>query len=88
MDRLCGEGIVNWKKSSFDICYPDEIIQLIFFELQDPSHFILISKRFYEFSQDPYVRAHYFLTRYGRIQAMYWALGRGKVMNQKVLDVR
>jgi len=66
----------------------DEIIQLIFFELNDPSHLILASKRFLHFSQDPYVRAHYFLSRYGHIQAMYWALGRGKIINERVLDVR
>ena len=65
----------------------DEIVQLIFFELNDPSPLILVSKRFHQFSQDPYVRAHYFLTRYGHIQAMFWGLGRGKIMTERVLDV-
>jgi hypothetical protein len=66
----------------------DEIVQLIFDELHDPGQLVLVSKRFHQFSQDSYVRAHYFLNHYGRIQAMYWALGRGKVINEKVLDVR
>jgi hypothetical protein len=67
--------------------FPDEVLQLIFFELNDPTHFILVSKRFYKFSQVPYVRAHYFLARYGPIQAMFWALGRGKIITERVIDV-
>lgn len=66
----------------------DEILQIILNELDDPSAFSLISKRYYTFTQDPYVRALYFLSRYGPIQAMYWALGRGRLMNEKVIDVR
>lgn len=66
---------------------PDEIIQIILNELNDPTSFSLLSKKFHSFTQDPYVRASYFLARYGRIQALYWALGRGKLMNEKVLDV-
>ncbi|THU87049.1 hypothetical protein K435DRAFT_826523 [Dendrothele bispora CBS 962.96] len=65
----------------------DEILMLIFYELHDPTPFILLSKRFYNFSQDAYTRAHYFLTRYGPAQAMYHALGRGKVVNERVLDI-
>lgn len=44
-------------------------------------------KRFYAFSRDPYVRAHYFLSRYGSVQALYWALGRGQLITDQVLDV-
>lgn len=47
-----------------------------------------VSKRFNEVSRDPYVRAHYFLTRHGHLNAMYWALGRGRVINERVIDVR
>ncbi|KAI8969642.1 hypothetical protein BD414DRAFT_518471 [Trametes punicea] len=65
----------------------DEILQLILNELSNPSAFILISRRHYEFSQDPYVRATYFLARYGRIQALYWALGRGKLLNERMIDI-
>ena len=65
----------------------DEIIQLILNELDDPTNFSLVSKRYYIFTQDPYVRSSYFLSRYGRIQALYWALGRGRLMNAKVVDV-
>ncbi|KIM65939.1 hypothetical protein SCLCIDRAFT_424862 [Scleroderma citrinum Foug A] len=52
----------------------DEIIELIVYELDDPTALTLTSKRFLRVSQDPYVRAHYFLTRYGHMDAMFWAL--------------
>ncbi|KAF9483532.1 hypothetical protein BDN70DRAFT_873849 [Pholiota conissans] len=65
----------------------DEILQLIFYELTDPSPITQVSRRFQGFSQDPYVRAHYFLVHYGPIEAMYNALGRGKVLNDRVLDI-
>ncbi|KAJ3536966.1 hypothetical protein NM688_g6761 [Phlebia brevispora] len=64
----------------------DEILQIIINELDDPTSFSLVSKHFYSFTQDPYVRASYFLSRYGPIQALYWALGRGRLMNNKVID--
>ena len=66
----------------------DEVVQLILNELDDPTHFSLVSKRFYVFTQDPYVRAWYFISRYGKIQALFWALGRGRLMNGQVIDVR
>ncbi|KAG0694532.1 hypothetical protein DFH29DRAFT_985243 [Suillus ampliporus] len=65
----------------------DEVIELIFYELDDPTALILTSKHFHNVSQDPYVRAHYFLNRYGRMDAMFWALGRGKIMTDKVIDI-
>jgi hypothetical protein len=65
----------------------DEVIQLIFYELSDPSPLTFVSQRFYRFSQDPYVRAHYFLIHYGPTEAMYYALGRGKIITERVLDV-
>ncbi|KAI0335899.1 hypothetical protein GY45DRAFT_1267365 [Cubamyces sp. BRFM 1775] len=65
----------------------DEILQIILNELNNPSAFTLISKRHYQFARDPYVRASYFLGRYGRIQAMYWALGRGKLLDERVIDI-
>ncbi|KAF8195571.1 hypothetical protein BJ912DRAFT_1021259 [Pholiota molesta] len=65
----------------------DEVLQLIFYELTDPSPLIQVSQRFHRFSQDPYVRAHYFLIHYGSIEAMYYALGRGKVVTERVLDI-
>ena len=71
-----------------DFCYyVVEIIQLILNELDDPTNLSLTSKHLYAFTQDPYVRSSYFLSRYGRIQALYWALGRGRLMNAKVIDV-
>ena len=66
----------------------DEILQIILNELDDPSNLSLTSKRLHAFTQDPYVRASYFLSRYGPIQALYWALGRGRLMTKEVIDVR
>ncbi|KAE9395085.1 hypothetical protein BT96DRAFT_923108 [Gymnopus androsaceus JB14] len=68
-------------------CLCDEILQLIFYELHDPTPFVLLSKRLYKFSQDPYTRAHYFLNRYGPSTAVFEALGRGKIVNERVLDI-
>ncbi|KAI0720494.1 hypothetical protein C8T65DRAFT_633184 [Cerioporus squamosus] len=65
----------------------DEILQLILNELNDPAAFSMLSRRNHEFTKDPYVRAVYFLTRYGRIQALYWALGRGKLLSERMLDI-
>jgi hypothetical protein len=65
----------------------DEVLQIIFNEIDNPSSFVVVCKRFYSFSQDPYVRAHYFLSRYGSVQALYWALGRGQLITEQVLDV-
>lgn len=69
-------------------CFPDEIIQIILYSLDDPSHFRLVSRRHYTITQDPYVRALYFISRYGRTQAFYYAFDRGKLLNEKVIDVR
>ena len=65
----------------------DEVLQIIFNEIDHPSAFILVCRRFNALSRDPYVRAHYFLARYGSVQALYWALGRGKIITEQVLDV-
>ncbi|KAG6336050.1 hypothetical protein ID866_3023 [Astraeus odoratus] len=65
----------------------DEIIEIIIYELDDPTALTLTSKRFLRVSQDPYVRAQYFLTRYGHMDAMFWALGRGKLLSEKVIDI-
>lgn len=66
----------------------DEVLQLILNELDDPTNLSLASKRLYAFTRDPYVRAWYFISRYGKIQALYWALGRGRLMNEDVINVR
>ncbi|KJA21186.1 hypothetical protein HYPSUDRAFT_42305 [Hypholoma sublateritium FD-334 SS-4] len=65
----------------------DEVLQLIFYELADPSPLTQVSKHFHRFSQDPYVRAHYFLVHYGSTEAVYRALGRGKLVTARVLDI-
>lgn len=64
-----------------------EIIQLILNELNDPTNLSLVARRYHQFTEDPYVRASYFLSRYGRIQAFFWALGRGKLMTNEVINV-
>ncbi|KAM6494345.1 hypothetical protein JOM56_010706 [Amanita muscaria] len=65
----------------------DEVLQLIFFELNDPGPLTHASKRFHAFSQDSYVRAHYFLTRYGPIEALYFAFARGRLVTERVIDI-
>lgn len=65
----------------------DEVLQLILNELDDPTSFSRLSKRFLNFSQDPYVRASYFLARHGKLQALFYAFGRGKLMTEKVVDI-
>lgn len=67
--------------------FPDEILQLVFYELNDPTPLTLVSKRFHNFSQDNFIRAHYFLARYGETQALFYALGRGRILNKSVLNV-
>ncbi|KAI0304324.1 Squalene/phytoene synthase-domain-containing protein [Multifurca ochricompacta] len=67
--------------------WKDEVLQIIFNEIDHPSSFVVTCRRFNVFSRDPYVRAHYFLSRYGSIEALYWALGRGKLTTEQVLDV-
>jgi len=66
---------------------PDEIIQIILNSLDDPTSFSLISRRYYAISRDPYVRSSYFLARHGRTYALYYAMGRGKLLNEKVIDI-
>ena len=87
MDRLCGVSKSLLSNVLFLKSISDEVIQLIFYELSDPSPLTFVSQRFYRFSQDPYVRAHYFLIHYGPTEAMYFALGRGKIITERVLDV-
>ncbi|KAF8583350.1 hypothetical protein K439DRAFT_1634534 [Ramaria rubella] len=65
----------------------DEIISLIIYQLGDPASLSMTSKRLHRISKDPYVRSSYFLARYGPQQAFYWALSRGKLMNERVLDI-
>ncbi|KAJ7505323.1 hypothetical protein B0H11DRAFT_415511 [Mycena galericulata] len=66
---------------------PDEVLQLVFYDLDDPTPLTRTNRRFLVFSQDPYVRAHYFLARYSRLQALYFALARGKLLTPRVLDI-
>ncbi|KAJ7134623.1 hypothetical protein C8R44DRAFT_697289 [Mycena epipterygia] len=69
------------------VSFPPEVLQLIFFDLPDPGSFSASSRHLHTFAQDPYVRAHYFLARYGHLQAIYFALSRGKLITPRVLDI-
>ncbi|KAJ7250871.1 hypothetical protein B0H12DRAFT_1324188 [Mycena haematopus] len=66
---------------------PDEVLSLIFYKIPDPAALTQVNRRLLLFSQDPYVRAHYFLTRHGRIQALYFAFARGKLLTPRVIDI-
>jgi hypothetical protein len=65
----------------------DDVLLLIFIQLDDPASLSATSKRFRRISQESYTRALYFITRYGHQHAMYWALGRGKLVDKQMLDV-
>lgn len=47
----------------------------------------MVSKRLLAISRDPWTRARYFIERHGKLQALYFALGKGKLLNEQVLDV-
>lgn len=65
----------------------DEVLLLIFVQLDDPAALSATSRRFHRISREPYTRALYFITRYGPQYAMYWALGRGKLVDNRMLDI-
>ncbi|ELU39032.1 F-box-like domain-containing protein [Rhizoctonia solani AG-1 IA] len=65
----------------------DDVLLLIFIQLDDPLSLSQTSKRFNRISKESYTRALYFITRYGHQHAMYWALGRGKLVDKQMLDV-
>ena len=65
----------------------DEILQLILNEQSKPSSFAKTNKRLRMFASDPYVRARYFLARHGKAQAMFFALGRGDIVTERVIEV-
>ncbi|CAE6440123.1 unnamed protein product [Rhizoctonia solani] len=64
----------------------DDVLLLIFIQLDDPLALSQTSKRFNRISKESYTRALYFITRYGHQHAMYWALGRGKLVDKQMLD--
>ncbi|KAI0034641.1 hypothetical protein K488DRAFT_45049, partial [Vararia minispora EC-137] len=66
----------------------DEILQLVFNELDRPAAFALLSRRYHAFSQDPYTRARYLLARHGHLQAFFYALGKPSIVTERVLSVR
>ncbi|CEL62481.1 hypothetical protein RSOLAG1IB_04837 [Rhizoctonia solani AG-1 IB] len=65
----------------------DDVLFLIFIQLDDPLSLSQTSKRFNRISKESYTRALYFITRYGHQHAMYWALGRGKLVDKQMLDI-
>jgi hypothetical protein len=100
IERLIGLAQLDWKWTVLPVrrrCSPtalrsaqprtDEVLQVVFNEIDHPSSFVLVCRRFNSFARAPYVRAHYFLSRYGPVYALYWALGRGPLITEQVLDV-
>ncbi|TRM60670.1 hypothetical protein BD626DRAFT_435548 [Schizophyllum amplum] len=65
----------------------DEVVQLIFYGLEEPAGFSVTSRRYHALSTDPYVRANYFIARHGSQEALFHALGRGRLLTERVLDV-
>ncbi|KAG8694016.1 hypothetical protein FRC08_008749 [Ceratobasidium sp. 394] len=65
----------------------DDVLLLIFIQLDDPAALSATSKRFHRISKESYTRALYFITRYGPQHAVYWALGRGKLVDNQMLDI-
>ncbi|EJD50759.1 hypothetical protein AURDEDRAFT_182144, partial [Auricularia subglabra TFB-10046 SS5] len=65
----------------------DEVLLLIFCQLDDPAAFAAVSKRHLALASDPYTRASYFLTRHGRQHALYYALARGRLLNERAVDI-
>ncbi|KAF7314454.1 hypothetical protein MKEN_00918200 [Mycena kentingensis (nom. inval.)] len=70
----------------FDSC-PEELIHLVVFELEDPTAFSCTTKRIHRILTQPWVRASFFLVRHGKDQALYHALGRGRLLSPRVLDI-
>ncbi|KAJ7644135.1 hypothetical protein FB45DRAFT_735982 [Roridomyces roridus] len=66
---------------------PDEVLHLIFYETAEPANLSRVNHRLLSVSQDPFVRANYFITRHGELQAIYFALARGKLLTPRVLDI-
>lgn len=66
----------------------DEVLQLILNELSNPGAFVTVNRHIHTFSSDAYVRASYFIARHGRAEALFTALGRGDIVDGRVLEVR
>ncbi|VDC00757.1 unnamed protein product [Peniophora sp. CBMAI 1063] len=66
---------------------PDEVLQLILNEQSKPSSFVKVNRSLRAFASDAYVRARYFLARHGKSQAMFYALGRGDIVTERVIKV-
>lgn len=85
--HACRDSLCYHHHAMSLISVPDEVLSLIFSHCPDPTALTLANRRLHLFSQDPYVRAHYFLSRYGTIQALYFAFCRGKLLTPRVIDV-
>ncbi|KAJ7069787.1 hypothetical protein C8F01DRAFT_1113994 [Mycena amicta] len=82
----CPEEIFPPPPPFFDSC-PTEIIQLIICALPDPNSFSQTNKRIHAISHTNSVIAQYFVMRHGKVQALYHALGRGRLLSPSVLDI-
>ncbi|KAF7299024.1 hypothetical protein MIND_00850700 [Mycena indigotica] len=70
----------------FNSC-PEEILQLLLFSLSDPSAFSQVNRRINSVSRIPWVVAQYFIIRHGKNEALYHALGRGRLLCPSVLNI-
>lgn len=68
--------------------FVDEVLQLILNELSYPGAFVTVNRRLRSFSAEAYVRASYLLARHGFAEALFKALGRGDIVDGRVLEVR
>ncbi|KAJ6508787.1 hypothetical protein C8R45DRAFT_968704 [Mycena sanguinolenta] len=66
---------------------PDEVLSLIFYQIQDPTALTQVNRRLLLFSQDPYVRASYFIARHPKTEALSAAFTRGKLLTPRVIDI-
>nr|GAT60281.1 predicted protein [Mycena chlorophos] len=66
---------------------PEEVIQLLIFSLHDPSAFSAVNTRLHRIARTPWVVAQYFMQRHGKIEALFHALGRGRLLSPEVLNI-
>ncbi|KZV70211.1 hypothetical protein PENSPDRAFT_665250 [Peniophora sp. CONT] len=70
-----------------DLATSDEVLQLILNEIAKPSAFVVLNRKLRAFASDAYVRARYFLARHGKAQALFYALGRGDIVTERVIEL-
>ncbi|KAF7288556.1 hypothetical protein HMN09_01384700 [Mycena chlorophos] len=85
-DMLVDESLPPVPPNFFDDA-PEEVIQLLIFSLHDPSAFSAVNTRLHRIARTPWVVAQYFMQRHGKIEALFHALGRGRLLSPEVLNI-